>query len=318
MHYQPVSEPLAYYKPAPKPKPAPKFFSPLTGVEVPDEAATKRPVTAIMLENSPDARPQSGIKDAGIVYEAVAEGGITRFLAIYQEAQPGLVGPVRSLRPYFVEWAAPYQASIAHVGGSKKALDEVRNGTYRDIDQFFNARTYWRSSDRYAPHNVYTNFERLNALNQAKGYITSTFTGFERKADTPNKPPTATRITVPISSGIYNSSYIYEPSTNSYKRSQGNQPHNDREAGQISPKNVIVMRIPTSIGREDGWREQMNTTGSGDAFVFQDGVAHAAKWHKAGLREPLKILHPDGTALKLNPGQTWLTAVSISRTPAWQ
>lgn len=320
MYYQPVPQPLSYQKPAPKPqpKPAPKFYSPLTGQEVPDEAATKRQVTAIMLENSPSARPQSGLKDAGIVYEAVAEGGITRFLALYQESQPGLIGPVRSLRPYFVEWLAPYDASVAHVGGSKKALDEVRNGSYKDIDQFFNSRSYWRATDRYAPHNVYTSFERLNALNQAKGFTSSNFTGFERKPDQPSPQPNASNITVPISSDLYNSNYAYDAASNSYRRAQGGQPHLDREAGQISPKVVVVMRVQTQRGFEDGWREQMATTGNGDAFVFQDGTVMAATWSKAAAKEPLKLSAADGTPLKLNVGQTWLTAVSTSRTPTWQ
>ena len=107
-----------------------------------------------MIENSPDARPQSGIKQAGVVYEAIAEGGITRFLALYQEAKPGLIGPVRSVRMYYVDWAAPYNASIAHIGGSAAALAEVRNGNYRDIDQFFNSGSYWRAIA--TPRTMYT------------------------------------------------------------------------------------------------------------------------------------------------------------------
>src|SRR5687767_14947488 len=75
-----------------------KYYSPLTGEEVKDEAATKQAVTAIMIENSPDARPQSGVKQAGIVYEAIAEGGITRFLTLHQQDKPQMIGPVRSLR----------------------------------------------------------------------------------------------------------------------------------------------------------------------------------------------------------------------------
>ena len=99
-----------------------KYYSLLTGEEVKDEAATKQAVTAIMIENSPDARPQSGVKQAGIVYEAIAEGGITRFLTLHQQDKPQMIGPVRSLRMYYVDWLAPYNASIAHVGGSAAAL----------------------------------------------------------------------------------------------------------------------------------------------------------------------------------------------------
>src|SRR5690606_9454884 len=86
----------------PKPEPI-KYYSPLTGELVANESDQTAPVTAVMIENSPDARPQSGLKDAGVVYEAIAEGGITRFLAIYQNKKPELIGPVRSLRMYYVD-----------------------------------------------------------------------------------------------------------------------------------------------------------------------------------------------------------------------
>lgn len=221
---------------APKPKAPKAFYSPLTGVKVADEAATHRVVTAIMIENSPDARPQSGLKESGVVFEAIAEGGITRFLALYQNEQPELVGPVRSLRMYYVDWLAPFNASVAHIGGSQNSLKEIRNGNYRDIDQFFNADTYWRATDRYAPHNVYTSFSRLNALNKQKGYTTSSFTGFTRKDSTASETPSATSVHVTISSASYNSSYTYDPSSNLYKRSQGGGTHVDREKGQITDR----------------------------------------------------------------------------------
>src|SRR3569833_960472 len=95
--------------------------SPLTGVQV-NPLLAKRPVTGIMIENSTFARPQTGLQDAGVVYEAIAEAVITRFLALFQDATPQYIGPVRSLRPYFIHFAAPFQASIVHVGGSPDAI----------------------------------------------------------------------------------------------------------------------------------------------------------------------------------------------------
>ena len=137
MWRQPEPQLPTVYTPVQKTE-APKYYSPLTGVALAEEVLTKRHVTAVMIENSPDARPQSGLKDAGIVYEAIAEGGITRFLALYQESRPGLVGPVRSVRPYYVEWGAAYDAAVAHIGGSARALQMIRSGNYGlDIDQFF-------------------------------------------------------------------------------------------------------------------------------------------------------------------------------------
>lgn len=161
--------------------------SPLTGIQV-TPALAKRPVTDVMIENSIDARPQSGLESAGVVFEAVAEGGITRFSALFQEAEPQLIGPVRSVRPYYMDWVAPFQASVAHVGGSPDGLKKVRGGM-RDLDEFFNPGSYWRSTSRAAPHNVYTSFAKLDALNKSKGYKTSTFTSWPRKQDAPLATP---------------------------------------------------------------------------------------------------------------------------------
>lgn len=294
------------------PKPKPVYYSPLTGVKVSSEKATTQAVTAIMIENSPDARPQSGLKQAGVVYEAVAEGGITRFLALYQESKPSLVGPVRSVREYYVDWLTPYQASVAHVGGSYNALKLVRNGSYRDIDQFFNAGSYWRATDRYAPHNVYTNFSRLDALNKSKGYTTSKFTGFPRTNGKAADKPTATSIKINISSGLYNTSYTYDKKNNRYLRYLAGAPHNDREKGQLTPSVVIAMHVDMKLVFEDGYREQITTTGSGKATIFQNGIAQNVTWRKKSRTAQLEFLDKSGKAVDLVRGQTWIAAVPNS------
>jgi hypothetical protein len=268
-------------------KPAPKYYSPLTGNEVKDQAATTQAATAIMIENSPDARPQSGLKDSGVVFEAIAEGGITRFLVVYQQEKPALVGPVRSVRMYYVDWLAAFNASVAHVGGSAAALAEVRNGQYRDIDQFFNPNTYWRANDRYAPHNVYTNFERIDALNNQKGFTSSQFTGFTRKDSAKAETPAANSISVTMSGA----------------------PHLDREAGQITPRVVVVMEVPQQRVMEDGYREQLNTIGSGKATIFQDGTVSQVTWTKKSRAEQITFTDAEGKDVPLARGQTWISAV---------
>lgn len=292
-----------------KPKPIVKYYSPLTGIEVKDEAATKQAVTAIMIENSPDARPQSGIKDAGVVFEAIAEGGITRFLTLHQEDKPQLIGPVRSLRMYYVDWLAPFNASVAHVGGSAAALAEVRNGNYRDIDQFFNAGSYWRATDRYAPHNVYTSFEKLDSLNAAKGFTTSSFTGFPRANGKAAAAPNATSVTVDISSPAYNSTYTYDAANNYYNRNLAGVPHTDREAGQITPSVVIALKVNEVTVMEDGYRQSITTTGSGEAIIFQNGTATTATWTKADRTSQITFSDAAGAPIALNRGQTWISAV---------
>lgn len=287
----------------------PEYFSPLTGNKVNSEADKKLPVTAVMLENSPSARPQSGIKEAGVVYEAIAEAGITRFLAFYQQEKPQLVGPVRSLRMYYVDWLAPYNASIAHVGGSAAALQEVRSSNYRDIDQFFNGSYYWRATDRYAPHNVYTSFEKLDALNKAKGFTSSNFTGLSRKTSQASTKPSATSITVNFGSPQFNTGYAYNKTTNRYKRSLAGAPHNDREKGQVTPRVVVAMWVDEKPTFEDGYRESITTTGSGKATIFQNGGVKNVTWHKKDRGSNITFTDTNGDDVALARGQTWIAAV---------
>ncbi len=301
------------------PPPGPqKFYSPLTGVEVASEAATQRQVTGLMIENGPSARPQSGIKDSGVVFEAIAEGGITRLAVLYQEQTPQMIGPVRSVRPYYIDWMAPFDAAIGHVGGSYNALNTLRNGSFKDIDQFFNGAYYWRATDRAAPHNVYTSFAKLDELNQKKGYTTSTFTGWGHKTEHAADTPKATKITIPVSSATYDVSYDYDKTTNSYIRFLGGAPSTDRESGQVTPKVAIALKVPTHIGFEDGYREQMTTDGVGDAYIFQDGTAIKAHWRKDNQKAQMTFYDNFGRQVLINPGQTWVTVVAPTKNVTWQ
>lgn len=307
---QPVNVPApAVVVEEPVVKPAVKYYSPLTGALVADLAATTAPVTAMMIENSPDARPQSGLKDSGVVFEAIAEGGITRFMVLYQAEKPGLIGPVRSVRLYDLDWLAAFNSGIGHVGGSAAALVEVRNGNYRDLDQFFNGASYYRATDRYSPHNVYTTFTRIDALNAKKGFTSSTFTGFTRTDPKPSVAPTASTVNVTISSALYNSSYTYDKASNSYLRSQAGAPHLDRESGQIAPSVVIAMRVNETTVFEDGYRQSIETIGSGEATIFQNGNATPVTWHKTSKTSQINFSDADGVDVPLIRGQTWIVAV---------
>ncbi|HSW77302.1 MAG TPA: DUF3048 domain-containing protein [Candidatus Chromulinivoraceae bacterium] len=305
----------------PKPKPVVPvvYYSPLTGNQVANQAATIQPVTAIMIENSPSARPQSGIKEAGVVFEAIAEGGITRYLTLHQEDKPQLIGPVRSVRSYYVDWLTPFNASVAHVGGSAAALATVRNGQYRDIDEFFNGAYYWRATDRYAPHNVYTSFAKLDALNVAKGYTESHFTGFTRTDGKAVAKPDATKIAIGFGSALYDTNYTYNPTTNNYNRILAGAPHLDREEGQITPAVVVAMKVQETTVLEDGYRENINAIGSGEAVIFQNGTAQTVTWHKATQASQITFTDTNGKDVPLVRGQTWIAAVPIGRgSVSWQ
>ncbi len=310
----------------PEPEPTPIFYSRLSGLEVASQAAETAAATCVMVENSPDARPQSGLSQAGIIYEAIAEGGITRFLAIFQDQKPDLIGPVRSVRKYYVDWLTPYNCSVAHVGGADDALAMLRNSSngYRDIDQFFNASSYWRSKDRYAPHNVYTNFERLDALNSSRGYTESVFDGFPRLATDEVKisQTPATNIKINISSSLYNSIYAYDATTNSYLRAhQSGGAHMDKNASgtstQNSPKVVIAMMVSQSIA-SDGSHQNISTVDTGTAYIFQNGKAITGKWSKSARNAEIKFTDSEGKTISFTPGQIWITAIPKNKSVTWE
>lgn len=301
------------------------YYSKLTGREV---SADKVGIaaTCIMIENSPDARPQSGLDQAGVVYEAIAEGGITRFMAIFQESKPQYIGPVRSLRMTYAEFAKPYHCSIAHVGGSDNALNLVRNNPeYRDIDQFFNDGSYWRISSRWAPHNVYTSFEALDKLNINRGYTTSEFNGFSRvKPDTNTATGeiTARTIRIELSSDLYNPVYTYDEVANNYKRSfaTGEAHEAASESGettQLTPDVVIAIETD-AVSRAGTSYADYRTVGGGNAFVFQNGTVTSAKWQRESVDSELKFVDENNEEIKLNRGQVWISIYPSNNSISWE
>lgn len=306
-------------------------MSKLTGAQV-DPNLNTRPITGVMIENSIDARPQAGLIDAGVVFEAVAEGGITRFLALYQESQPDHIGPIRSARPYYVQWAAGFDAAYTHSGGSGEALNLIRNLGLKDMDHGNYDSYFDRVSNRYAPHNVYTSMARLDSLRETRGYTNSDFEEFARIMQKETEDETkdsevqsttlteesAKSIVINVSSVLYNSSYIYDEATNTYKRNMARQAHTDERSGkQISPS--VVIALVTSFGAHpDGIHSTYKTIGTGEVFVFQNGIVQKGKWSKQSDKEALKFTLTNGTPLELQPGQTWITAVpsgKVSYTP---
>jgi len=292
--------------PAPAPEP---LTAKLTGLPITDPSINQRPVTAVMIENSPDARPQAGLSQAGVVFEAVAEGGITRFLTLFQDTTPDYLGPVRSVRPYYVQWLMGFDAAVAHVGGSADALALIKRAGVKDLDQFANPGPYHRISSRYAPHNMYTDVAKLRARQIEKGYTSSNYTAWPRKGDEKNPTPNATSIDFNISGALYNSHYDYDAASNTYKRSEGGKPHMDERAGQLAPKVVIGLVVPQG---SNGIYTTYQALGSGEAYIFQDGVLTKATWHKGNETGQITFAGSNGAPIKFNPGQTWITALGSS------
>ena len=277
------------------------------------------PVTGVMIENSVFARPQSGLGSASVVFEALAEGGISRFLALFQDTSPNSVGPIRSARPYYVSWDLGFDAPYSHVGGSPEALADINSWNVKDLNQFYNGDYYQRITSRSAPHNVYTSIARLNQLEASDGFGKSVFTSWPRKSDSPLKIPTAKTINLTLSSSDYNVSYAYNSAGNNYLRSEGGTPHIDANTNtQISPKVVIAIVVPWSL-EADGYHLSYQTIGTGTAYIFQDGGVTIGQWSKSSNNSQILFTDSSGQSIKLNAGQTWITAVgdtgSVAYTP---
>lgn len=301
--------PPVTYTPIVEPEPAPEpttKASRMSGRQV-DIATADRPVYAVQIENSPDARPQSGLKEADIVSEAIAEGGITRFNAIFHDNQAANIGPIRSLRPYYIDWFLPYGAAIVHAGGSPEALSDIRTLGIQDLD---NTTGYFRRvSNRYAPHNLYSTSAQLIDLFNVRSYSTPQFTGLPRKEPKPADTATASIINLRISSQLYNVVFNYDKASNSYLRSQADAPHVDAETGQQLAPNVVVVPIINRGISSNGVNNKYDTVGSGEVFVFQDGTLTKGTWTKPDRRAQWQLTDAAGAPITLNPGQTWFSIV---------
>lgn len=313
--------------PPPKPakkvvKAAPIITSRLTGDTV-TASQEALPVTGVMIENTPDARPQSGLGQAGVVFEALAEGGITRFLALFEEGNPSSIGPVRSARPYYVNWDLGFDAGYVHAGGSPDALALIPSENVKDLNALTNGSFFHRITTRIAPHNLYTSMSDLTAFNNSKGYTTSNFTGFPRKADAPLKVPTATKLSFNPSYATYSSSWTYIPAANAYNRDEDGAPLMDANTNtQIQSKVVIGMVIPWTNGALDSsgaYYVEYQELGTGPAYIFQDGGVTIGTWTKSSPTAQVEFKDASGAPLKLNAGQTWITVVAspsqLSYTP---
>ncbi|MGE5559622.1 MAG: DUF3048 domain-containing protein [Chloroflexota bacterium] len=287
-------------EPPPPPPPPPKAKSPITGLEYDSSV----PLTAVMIENHKDARPQSGLLSADLVYEAQAEGGITRFMAIYHSQDASLLGPVRSARPYFVQWAREWGAAYAHCGGSEEGLAAIRRLGLIDLDDM-SGSGFWRDNSRKSPHNLYTSMasltERIGARKPAEPTARWQFGPW---ADQPSKGLT-------IDYG-YKYTVAYDYKDHAYQRSMNGVPHTDRETKQvIAPANIIVQFVKSKV-IDSELRLKMDTVGEGKAIFLVAGRYSEGTWSKADETSPTRFVTADGKGLTLATGQTWIEVVPVT------
>lgn len=286
-------------------------FQNLTGEMLERDQAQKRPL-AIVIENYPDARPQSGLNQADIVYETLAEGGITRFLAIYQSKTSEKLGPVRSARPYFAEIAQEYKAIFAHVGGSDEVLADIKNNKYPNIldaNEYYLEKYFNRISSRAAPHNVYTSTQKLyEYLSRSETPILSDIPVWkygELNTSQASSTP-VDYINADFSLPEYKVRFDYDSATDSYLRSLAGKPHKDAESKQqLSSKNVIVMMAPIAdIPNDPKLRVTINLNGNGKAYIFRNHSMIEGTWQKNNGRT--NFYGPSGEEVTLAQGNTWV------------
>ena len=313
----PTATPAPSATPAPTatPTPAPALVpAPLTGRPV-SPAVAKRHVVAVMIDDHPDARPQSGFNDASVVWQAPAEGGIPRYMLWFQDAVPPSVGPVRSARLYFLAWAAEWDAVYAHVGGSPQAMQLLRQQGQGQLiynaDEFRWGGVYFhRTKDRFAPHNVYTSGKELYTLSRRLGAKNQAMKPAWRFApDRPMvlRPEGGTITTVYPWNTI---TYRYDRKTNTYRRSvSGEKRQTDRgRKAFVAPKNVIVMTMsfgPLNDGSKKH-RLEAQFTGTGTAWIATNGTTIKGTWRKRSMTDPTRFYDASGKQVQLTVGQTFV------------
>ncbi len=306
----------------------------------------RRPL-GIMVENHKEARPQSGLSAADVIYEAVAEGGITRFMAVFYCKDAPYVGPVRSARMYFIKSLQEYAdfPLYAHVGGANtpgpaNALGYINTidwGSYNDLNQFSVPFPYfWRDYERLpgvvTEHTVYTATSKLwqyakdkralSNVNDKNKAWNAKFTSWKFKDDA----AAAERgTTAKIDFGFWTSfaseyavTWNYAKDRNSYLRTNGGAPHLDKNTGkQLEAKNVIVLfakESPANDGYEGG-HILYKVVGSGDALVFQDGNAVKAAWYKPDEETRIKFTdNKTGKEIPMVRGQVFIEILPTGNT----
>ncbi|GAB4445159.1 MAG: DUF3048 domain-containing protein [Chloroflexi bacterium OHK40] len=282
-------------------------------------SVTSRPY-AVMFDNHPKAYPQTGLHEAAVVFEALAEFGITRYMAIYV---PGItpelktIGPVRSARPYYVEWAKGLRAVYTHAGGSPEALTmaqtaiEILNmdALRRDAGAFFR-----RSSERAAPHNLYTSSAEIAAFAARKQADTPDLQeiGFLTRAEAQlARRPASQSLSYYF---IYKDAYVswsYDRATNSYLYFRQRRPHVDAVTGQqLRFRNLVVMEVPERpIPGDAKGRIEQQVLGEGPARIFLDGTMIEATWRKGAGFAQLQFYGTDGREIRFNTGSIWIAAI---------
>lgn len=275
-------------------------------------------VFTVMVENHPEARPQSGLASAKVVYEVLVEGGITRFMAIFDNLQDldTVIGPVRSARPYYLWFAYELDNALyGHVGGSPDALNYIQNNGLNDCDEFYYGGTFYeRISSRRAPHNTYTTIGDLQGCNDgaAMGRLAEIdpWTFMSGGEDKVISSPEFSEINIAYSDYTYLAKWQYNQEDRLYYRFYADaQPNVDKGNNQqIATSNIVVLEMP-SRAIDDYGRLSMDSIGDGDLIIYRKGEKMEGTWLKEDKASRIQFLDENGENIELMPGRVWISIV---------
>jgi hypothetical protein len=290
---------------------------PLTGLAAPDADAVKQRIISVKIENSPAARPQMNLQPADVVYESIAEGGVTRFNALFHSQLPGDAGPVRSARLSDVHIVPQYGALFVFSGASTSVNSAIRKTSIENLSEDAGVSyPYYRSTQRAAPHNLFVVFSK--ALEEAKRRgmpVTRENKGlvFDKRASA-EATPTVTGIDIPFSQAN-RVRWTYDAQSNTYLRENNGKAHTDRATGkQIAAINVVVLWAKHEAATRDKFGSvtyRITLTGSGRCSVFRNGQRYDGTWDAASDAPPT-FKAEDGAQIKLTPGNTWVQVVQTT------
>lgn len=293
----------------------------LDGVFVDSEQAAAVLPVSIMIENLSTVRPQHGLGQASVVYEALTEGGITRFMAVYAGAgEMSSMGPVRSSREYFVDWADEYGGVYVHVGGSPAALEHLSTDQkIVDLNQIGGDQIYfWRDSAVAAPHNLFTSSEKMafamrDYLGEQPVASVEPWV-FKADAKKEDRPSGDHHVQIDFSSDSYAVDWKYERKTNTYVRSNGGEEQIDQLTNQpLRAHTVVVQFVSTSLVDQATGRLEMQTVGTGQAAVFLDGQRIDGTWKKVDDSARTRFYTNQGAEVPFNAGTIWIEVVPDDR-----
>lgn len=287
------------------------FWCALTGLQFEqEEPATRRPL-AVVLDNSSRSRPQRGLQAADWVLELPVEGGMTRLLAVYRTELPAEVGPVRSLRPYFLERSLEFDAAVAHVGYSPQARAQLQAWSVVSLNQFNQGELFWRDGSLPRPHNVFTEMTRLEEYLEATGQESYSLAGGPDFMQEGEKPRGGLIEALHIEYPAEQVSYHYEPTRDVFQRYVSDMPHVDGSQGDvIEVDNVVVQHVGAPRVLDAVGRLEVSFSGSGRATICRQGVLQEGNWEKSSPQGWTRWVSRSGQRVLLKPGTTWVQVVT--------